>query len=83
MEIKIESMRPFRKEGKLKAFFDLTFDGVFIIKGLKIVEGSKGLFVSMPRQKNSKEVWDDICHPITKEFKDKLEELAISAYKAL
>ena len=37
--------------GKLRAFFDLEVGG-FTIKGFKIVEGSNGLFVSMPSQKN-------------------------------
>tara|TARA_Y100001938_G_C8049106_1_gene410627 strand:+ start:504 stop:743 length:240 start_codon:yes stop_codon:yes gene_type:complete len=37
--------------GKVKAFFDLDCDGV-IVKGFKLIEGEKGIFVGMPSVKN-------------------------------
>ena len=37
--------------GKVRAFFDLTTEEGFIIKGFRLVEGINGLFVSMPSQK--------------------------------
>ena len=38
--------------GKVRAFFDLTTQDGFTIKGFKLIEGINGLFVSMPSQKN-------------------------------
>ena len=36
-------------DSKLKAFADVSFSGV-MIKGFSVVDGQKGLFVSMPRR---------------------------------
>ncbi|MFH0887988.1 MAG: SpoVG family protein [Planctomycetota bacterium] len=36
---------------RLKAFCSITFDNAFVIRDLKIIEGSKGIFVAMPSRK--------------------------------
>ena len=36
---------------KLQAFCSITIDGCFVIRDLKIIEGSKGYFVAMPGRK--------------------------------
>lgn len=36
---------------KLKAFVTVTFDNMFIVRDLKVIEGKKGLFVAMPSVK--------------------------------
>ncbi len=36
---------------KLKAFCSVTFDDAFVVRDLKIIEGSKGPFVAMPSRK--------------------------------
>ena len=38
---------------KLKAFCSVTFDDSFVVRDLKIIEGSKGPFVAMPSRKLS------------------------------
>lgn len=40
-------------DSKLKAFVTITFDNVFVIRDLKVIEGKKGLFVAMPSIKVS------------------------------
>jgi stage V sporulation protein G len=42
---------------RLKAFCTLTFDGAFVIRDLKIIEGTGGFFVAMPSRKLT-----DHCH---------------------
>ncbi len=37
-------------DSKLKAFADVSFSGI-VIKGFSVVDGEKGLFVSMPRHR--------------------------------
>ena len=34
--------------GRLRAFASITFDNAFVVRDLKIIEGTKGLFVAMP-----------------------------------
>ena len=36
---------------KLKAFCSLTIDGEFVIRDIKVIEGSSGYFVAMPSRK--------------------------------
>src|SRR4051812_6311509 len=36
---------------RLQAFCSITFDGMFVIRDLKIIEGAKGFFVAMPSRK--------------------------------
>jgi stage V sporulation protein G len=42
---------------RLLAFCSVTFDNAFVIRDLKIIEGTKGLFVAMPSRKLT-----DRCH---------------------
>ena len=36
---------------KLKAYVTITFDHCFVVRNLKVVEGTKGLFVAMPSER--------------------------------
>jgi stage V sporulation protein G len=36
---------------KLKAYVTVTFDNCFVVRDVKVIEGSKGLFVAMPSAK--------------------------------
>ena len=52
--MKITEVRIFPKEGadkKLRAFATVTFDQSFVVRDIKIIEGSKGLFVAMPSRR--------------------------------
>lgn len=51
--MKITEIRIFLKDGsvgdgKLKAFATITFDSMFVVRDLKIIEGKTGRFVAMP-----------------------------------
>ena len=58
----------------------VNINGVFAIRGVKIIEGSNGLFVSMPSYKAGNE-YKDICFPITQECRKQLHEAVIGAYE--
>jgi len=36
---------------KLKAYATVTFDNVFVVRDIKVIEGSSGLFIAMPSRK--------------------------------
>ena len=77
--MKIERMNK-GEWGKLRAFFDLSTQEGFTIKGFKIIEGINGLFVSMPSQKsNDGEFYDSVF--ASKDLRDELNNLALTAYK--
>ena len=68
-------------DSKLKAFIDLSLSGI-VVKGFSVVNGSKGLFVSMPRQQGKDGKWYNTVYPATKELKQQLSDLVLEAYKA-
>ena len=52
--MEITEVKIFMKEGqdkKLKAYATLTFDNMFVVRNVKVIEGTKGLFVAMPSRK--------------------------------
>ena len=52
--MEITEVRIFSRESddkKLKAFATITFDDCFVVRNIKIIEGTKGLFVAMPSRK--------------------------------
>lgn len=72
-----------RDEEKLKAFVNITFDDVFVIRGLKIIEGKEGLFVCMPSRKLEDGTYKDIAHPITNEFRRQMETQILDEFNRL
>ena len=72
-----------RDEDKLKAFVNITFDDVFVVRGLKVIEGKNGLFVCMPSRKLEDGTYKDIAHPISNDFRQQLEMQVIEAYRRL
>lgn len=69
----------FPGEGSVKGVCSVTFGGEIAVKGVKVIEGSKGLFVAMPSYKAGDE-YKDIVYPITKEGRQKLNEAVIGEY---
>jgi stage V sporulation protein G len=50
-EVRIKLME--ESEDRLRAFCSITFDHSFVVRDLKIIEGSQGPFVAMPSRKMS------------------------------
>lgn len=70
-----------RNEDKLKGFANVTFDHAFVIRGLKIIQGVDGFFVSMPSRKRPDGSHQDIAHPVNQEMRDLLERRVLEAYE--
>ena len=64
--------------GKVRAFFDLETEGL-TIKGFKVVQGSDGLFVGFPSQKDKEGEYKDTVYA-DKTLKQKLNQLALDYY---
>jgi stage V sporulation protein G len=68
-------------EERLKAFVNITFDDEFVVRGLKVIEGHNGFFVSMPSRRRSDGTYQDIAHPINNATRTMLEETVLKAYE--
>ncbi len=56
-EVRIKLMEDNHENERLQAFCSVTFDNAFVVRDLKIIEGTKGSFVAMPSRKLT-----DRCH---------------------
>ena len=83
-ELALEVKRVIKLEGNgtLKAFCDVAINGSFLIRGVRVVEGKKGIFVSLPREQGKNGQWYDTVSPLTKEAKEQLSKLVLEAYSA-
>ncbi len=70
-----------KDEPKLKGFANVTFDNAFVVRGMKIISGLAGFFVSMPSRRRSDGTYQDIAHPITPAMRRQLEEAVLKAYQ--
>lgn len=83
-DLKLEVSRIHKLDGSssTKAFCDLSILDSFVIKGLRVVGGEKGLFVSMPREEGKDGKWYNTVIPLKREIKDEIERLVLEAYGA-
>jgi stage V sporulation protein G len=72
-----------RDEDKLKAFVNITFDDVFVVRGLKVIQGRQGLFVCMPSRRMNDGTYKDIAHPIDNAFREHIEKLILDKYNLM
>jgi len=80
MKITEVKVYPARKNGRLKAYATIVFDNSFIIRDLKVIEGDKGLFVSMPSRRRKDGTFRDIVHPLNVETRKLIEDTIIAEY---
>lgn len=82
------SVTPFEKEdSNIRGLARIFIEDSFVIGNVSLLEGKNGLFVAMPSyktkqtDKDGKSVYQDVCYPITKEFREKLYESLKEAYE--
>lgn len=75
-----------KPDSGVRAIASASFDGYYAVHGIKVCEGEKGLFISMPSTSyttaNGEKKYQDIFHPTTKGARDALNTSVLNAYKA-
>ena len=66
---------------KLKAVASITIDDELVVHDIKIINGDKGYFLSMPSRKTAEGEFKDIVHPIKTEVREQLKEQILKAYE--
>lgn len=71
--------------GNVKAIASVSLDGMFVVKNLKIMDGRKGLFVSMPQEtfsgKDGQKKYSNLFFALTNSAKLELQETVLQAYQ--
>ncbi len=81
LEFSVKRLVKFNGPGSLKAFCDLVIGDWFVIKGLRVVNGKHGLFVSMPRQQDKSGKWYDSVETLSKQARQEVERIVLEAYQ--
>ncbi len=68
------------EEDRLKAYVTIILDNCFVVRDLKVINGTGGLFVAMPSKKRKDGTFKDIAHPLNKETREMVEQKVLKAY---
>lgn len=85
-EFKVTVVPYERENSNIKGLARVYFEDSFVVGNINILQGKEKVFVAMPSYKtkqvddNGKAVYQDICYPGTKEFRDKLFTEIENAY---
>jgi stage V sporulation protein G len=80
MKITEVKIYPAKNGGRLRAYATIVFDDSFIVRDLKVIEGNKGLFVSMPSRRRKDGLFKDIAHPLNADMRSLIESTVIKEF---
>jgi stage V sporulation protein G len=62
----VEKMYRLPDAGSLKAFADIAVNDALVIRGVRVLEGKKGVFISMPQEQSRDNKWYDqvVCRSV-------------------
>jgi stage V sporulation protein G len=72
---------PVQGEGPTRAMASVTLGESFVVHGLRVVEGEKGLFVAMPQRKDGQGNYRDVAHPVTPEMRAVVSSAVLEGYQ--
>lgn len=72
--------KPYNGSTSTKAFIDLELDNTLVIKGLTLVEGDDGLFLSFPSKKGKDGKYYNSVYSLDKEWKKLLQDACVKKY---
>lgn len=82
------TVTPYEREGSnIRGFARIYFEDCFIVNNVNILQGKEKVFVSMPsyrtkqKDENGRDIYQDICYPVTKDFRAKLYGEIEKAYE--
>ena len=64
------------------AFASVTINDMIAINGIRVVNGTNGLFAAMPQAKDNNGEFRDIAFPVTKELRQQLNKAILDEYAA-
>ena len=65
----------------MKCIVSITFDNLFVVHDIKVIEGQNGLFIAMPSRKTPDGEFKDIAHPINTETRERIQGAILEAYE--
>lgn len=80
LQIAVARIHRLNSNSPVKAFADIKINESLLIKGLRVVQSAKGLFVSMPQEKSKDSKWYDTILPLSKEVRAEIVSKVLNSY---
>lgn len=69
-----------KEESKMKGIASVLIDDCFVIRDIRIIEGTDGLFIAMPSRRKNDGDYQDVAHPINVETRKMFEDAIFEEY---
>ena len=86
LQFKVSVIPYERQSGNVRGIGRIYFNDNFVVNNVSVLQGRKKLFVAMPSYKTKqtdeqgKAIYQDVCYPVTKEFREVLHGEVIEEY---
>ncbi len=80
IDIKVIKIHRLSQDSRVKAFVDLGINDALLIKGVRVVQGKKGLFVSMPVEQGKNERWYERVRCLNQDIRSVIAQKVLEAY---
>jgi stage V sporulation protein G len=67
--------------GKLLAVADVMISDIFVVRGVRIMDGKNGIFVSLPGYRRKNGTYRDSCYPCSKASSHTFRDAVLRAYE--
>ena len=68
-------------KGNTKAFASVAIDDLAAIRGIRVVDGEKGLFVTMPQSQDNTGIYHDIAFPLDGELRKDITAAVLGEFE--
>ena len=70
-------------DGVVRAYVDIVFDNCLMVRELKVIKGSTGLFVSFPAKKQRDGTHRQLAYPANAETRKMIQRAILAEYEKL
>ena len=81
IDIKVLKIHRLASDSRIKAFADIGINDALLIKGIRVVQGKKGLFVSMPVEQSKNERWYERVRCLNQNVRELIADKILAAYQ--
>ena len=83
MQITNVRIKKLDNANKLKAVAAITIDDVFVVHGIRVIEGKDGNFIVFPSRKLKDGKFLDVAHPLNTDVRNTIQAAVLEAYNSV
>jgi stage V sporulation protein G len=81
MQVTEVRLRKVNGAGRMRAIASITFNNLFVVHDLRVIEGNNGMFIAMPSRKLPDGRFKDVAHPICTEMREQIHNLVMAEFE--